>query len=128
MSTDLQGVESAQKIKGLTEPFLEKGFSFSYTYQKGGDSSCVYVYRFQKGRNFFDGRETSGTYEIHLVVNVGGEFRFPDMYKTYPKQTRAFKRKHLFKKASVDEKREFFASLLLQKLEENSNDFYGITL
>ena len=128
MSKDLQGIESAQRIQSLMQPFLDKGFSFAYTYQKGGDSSCVYIYRFQKGKNFFDWRETSGTYEIHLVVSVGGQFLFPDLKKAYPKQARAFKVKHLFKAATIDEKRTFFAQLLLQKLQENANDFYGITL
>ena len=69
-------VLSAERIKELAAPFLEKGFAFEYFYQKGGDSSCVYVYRFKKGKNFFDWRETSGAYEIHLVVCVNGEFLF----------------------------------------------------
>ena len=125
MSAELQGVESANRIRELMQPFFEKGFSFEYTYQKGGDSSCVYIYRFKKGRDFFDWRETSGTYEIHLVVNVGGEFRFPDPRKTYKKETRAGQWKHLFKSASVEEKRAFFASLLMKVMEENA-DFYGI--
>ena len=103
MSADLQGVESAQRIRALMTAFLDKGFSFEYTYQKGGDSSCVYVYRFKKGKNFFDWRETSGTYEIHLVVSVNGEFRFPDPRKTYAKEMRAFKMKHLFKRACIGE-------------------------
>ena len=45
-------VQSAEQIKKLTAPFLEKGYSFTYFYQKGGDSSCVYICRFQKGKDY----------------------------------------------------------------------------
>lgn len=121
-------VQSAETIKKLMKPFLDRGFSFEYTYQKGGDSSCVYVYRFKKGKHFFDWRETSGTYEIHLVVCVNGEFAFPNPQTTYAKQARAFRFKHLFKSASVDEKRAFFADLLVQELTSGKPDFYGIPL
>lgn len=121
-------VLSAETIKKLTAPFLEKGFDFEYFHQKGGDSSCVYVYRFKKGRDFFDWRETSGTYEIHLVVCVNGEYRFPNLERTYKKQARAFAWKHLFKKATVEEKRVFFASLLLQELQRTPTEFFGIAL
>lgn len=119
-------VRSAEEIKTLTKPFLEKGFAFEYTYQKGGDSSCVYVYRFRKGRDYFDWRETSGTYEIHLVVCVDGQFVFPNLYKKYKKETRAFAWKHLFKHADIAEKRAFFARLLCKELQAES--FYGIKL
>ena len=121
-------MQSAETIKKLTAPFFEKGFSFEYTYQKGGDSSCVYVYRFKKGKHFFDWRETSGTYEIHLVVCVNGEYNFPNLMKEYAKETRAFKAKHLFKRATVDEKRAFFAALLTKGLTSGKSDFYGIPI
>ncbi len=121
-------VQSAEEVKRLTAPFLEKGFAFEYTYQKGGDSSCVYVYRFKKGKNYFDWRETSGAYEIHLVVCVNGEYRFPNIEKEFPRVTRAFRCKHLFRRASVEEKRAFFAELLLEKLKNGERDFYGIPL
>ncbi len=121
-------VKSAEIIKKLTLPFLEKGFDFEYFYQKGGDSSCVYVYRFKKGKSFFDWRETSGTYEIHLVVNRNGEFLFPSLKTLYPKEHRAFFWKHFFKKATVDEKRAFFAELLNKELQKNQTEFFGIPL
>ena len=41
-------VQSAEKIKLLTLPLMEKGFVFEYSYQKGGDSSCVYICRYKK--------------------------------------------------------------------------------
>ena len=119
-------VLSASEIKALTACFLEKGFTFEYTYQKGGDSSCVYIYRFRKGKDYFDWRETSGTYEIHLVVCVDGQYAFPDLYKKYKKETRAFAWKHLFRGATVEEKRVFFASLLCKEL--TADTFYGIKL
>ena len=121
-------VQSAEIIKKLTAPFLEKGFAFEYFYQKGGDSSCVYIYRFKKGRYFFDWRETSGTYEIHLVVNRNGEFAFPNLMALYPKERKKFRVKHFFKSATVDEKRAFFAELLNKELAKSETEFFGIPL
>ena len=61
-----------EQIKQLTAPFMERGFTFEYLYQKGGDSSCVYICRYKKGRDFFDWREVSGGEEINIVVFVNG--------------------------------------------------------
>lgn len=121
----METVQSAEKIKTLLRPLIDKGFSFIYTYEKGGDSSCVYICRFQKGKEFFDWRETSGTWEIHFVAFVNGEYRFPNLKTQYKKEYRAFSLKHLFKRASVDETREFYAELLLKELQEKQ-DFFGI--
>ena len=120
-------VKSAEKIKKLMFPLIEKGFSFAYTYEKGGDSSCVYICRFSKGKDFFDWRETSGTWELHFVVYANGEYRFPSVKGLNPKASRAFAIKHLFKKATVDEIRAFSASVLLEYLQ-NSPEFFGIKL
>jgi hypothetical protein len=121
-------VQSAQQIKKLTAPFLEKGFSFEYFYQKGGDSSCVYICRYQKGKSYFDWRENSGGKEINIVVCVNGEFRFPSLKSLYPKEYRAFAIKHIFKKASVEDRREFIATLLNAELLSGKPDFFGIPL
>lgn len=121
-------VQSAEQIKKLTAPFLEKGFSFEYFYQKGGDSSCVYICRYQKGKNYFDWRENSGGKEINIVVCVNGEFRFPALKSLYPKEHRAFALKHIFKKASVEQRRAFIAELLNAELASGKPDFFGITL
>ena len=121
-------VQSAQQIKKLTAPFLEKGFSFEYFYQKGGDSSCVYICRYQKGKSYFDWRENSGGKEINIVVCVNGEFRFPSLKSLYPKEHRAFTIKHIFKKASVEDRREFIATLLNAELLSGKPDFFGIPL
>ena len=118
----------AEKIKSLTAPLLEKGFSFSYFYQKGGDSSCVYICRYQKGRDFFDWREVSGANEIHIVAFVNGEYRFPSLRLLYKKEYRMFTVKHLFKKATMDEWREFTATLLNAELSSGKPDFFGIPL
>lgn len=118
----------AEKIKSLTAAFLEKGFSFSYFYQKGGDSSCVYVCRYQKGKDFFDWREVSGANEIHFVVYVNGEYRFPSLQLLYKKEYRMFSVKHFFKKATMDEWREFTAKLLNTALASNPHNFFGIPL
>lgn len=119
---------ASEKIKQLTTPFLDKGFSFEYLYQKGGDSSCVYICRYKKGKAFFDWREVSGGDEINIVVCVNGEFRFPNLKLLFPKEHRAFAFKHLFRKASLDEKREFVANLLIRELNSESPDFLGIQL
>ncbi|MBQ8322900.1 MAG: hypothetical protein IJX91_02920 [Clostridia bacterium] len=121
-------VQSAETIKKLTAPFLERGFSFEYFYQKGGDSSCVYICRYKKGKSYFDWREVSGGNEINIVVCVDGEYRFPSLKTLYPKEYKAFKLKHLFKKAGVDERRAFVASLLNAELANGKPDFFGITL
>ena len=121
-------VQSAQQIKKLTAPFLEQGFSFEYFYQKGGDSSCVYICRYQKGKSYFDWRENSGGKEINIVVCVNGEFRFPSLKSLYPKEYRAFAIKHIFKKASVEDRREFIATLLNAELLSGKPDFFGIPL
>ena len=76
---DMNEVISAETIKALTAPILEKGFSFEYFYQKGGDSSCVYICRYKKGRDFFDWREVSGGNEINIVVCVNGTYAFPSL-------------------------------------------------
>ena len=119
-------VQSAEQIKKLTAPFLEKGYSFTYFYQKGGDSSCVYICRFQKGKDYFDWRENSGGDEINIVVFVNGEYRFPSLKALYPKAYRAFKCKHLFKKATIDERRALIAYLLKQELASANPTFFGI--
>lgn len=121
-------VTMAEKVKTLTAPILEKGFAFSYFHQKGGDSSCVYICRFQKGKDFLDWREVSGGDEINIVVYTNGAYAFPSLQYLYKKEYRAFKRKHFFKKATVADKREFTASLLLKELQSGKPDLFGIKL
>ncbi len=118
---------TAETIKTLLAPLLEKGFTFEYTYEKGGDSSCVYIGRFRKGKSFFDWREVSGSQQINFVAFVDGVYQFPSMKYLYKKQLRKFALKHLFKKASFSEKRAFYAELLLKNLDEKT-DFFGIKL
>ncbi len=119
-------VFTAETIKNLLAPLLEKGFAFSYKNEKGGDSSCVYVSRFQKGRDFFDWREVSGSEQINLVVFVDGRYQFPSLKGRYKKEFRSFALKHLFRKATFAEKRELYARLLLREVEKP--DFFGIKL
>ncbi len=117
-------VFTAETVKNLLAPLLEKGFAFTYTHEKGGDSACVYISRFQKGRDFFDWREVAGGEEINLVVFTGGGYQFPSLKYHYKKEFRAFALKHLFRKATFAEKRAFYASLILKELD--SPDFFGI--
>ena len=121
-------VETAEIFKTLCATFLEKGFAFEYFYQKGGDSSCVYVFRFKKGRDFFDLREVSGGNELNFVVYVGGAYAFPSLKGLYPKEHRAFALKHFFKKASAEERRVFVTQLLKQELLRGKPNFFGIAL
>ena len=121
-------IHSLETIRNLMQPFFKKGFVVEYMQQKGGDSSCVYIYRFKKGKNFFDWRETSGTNELHLIVCINGEYKFPNIEKKYAKQSRAFKIKSVFKKPTFENRRAFFAKLLCQCLQENEKDFFGIEL
>ena len=118
---------TAETIKNLLTPLLEKGFSFEYTHEKGGDSSCVYIGRFRKGKNFFDWREVSGGNEINFVVWVKGEYKFPSLSYLYKKECRAFRIKHLFKRETMAEKRAFYAELLLKELQTKPN-FFGIEI
>ncbi len=117
-------VFTAETVKKLLAPLLEKGFAFTYAHEKGGDSACVYISRFQKGKDFFDWREVAGGEEINLVVFARGAYRFPSLKQLYKKEFRAFWWKHLFRKATFAEKRAFYASLILKEL--NSPDFFGI--
>lgn len=121
-------LETAEKFKALAAPFLEKGFVFSYLYQKGGDSSCVYIFRFQKGRDYFDLREVSGGNELNFVVYVNGVYAFPSLKRLYPKQHRAFFFKRLLGKGGADERRKFIVGLLNNELLSGKPDFFGIAL
>ena len=116
---------TAETIKNLLMPLLEKGFVFEYTHEKGGDSSCVYIGRFKKGKDFFDWREVSGGDDINFVVWVNGQYKFPSLKYLYKKECRSFAFKHFFKKATLAQKREFYATLLLKELQEKP-DFFGI--
>lgn len=49
--------ETVKKLFGF---LLDAGFVYEYTYDKGSDSSCVYILRFRKSRDFIDLRTVSG--------------------------------------------------------------------
>lgn len=115
------------EMKAAFAAFLAKGFSYRYFYEKGGDSSCVYIYRFQKGKDFFDLREVSGGEELNFVVYSRGGYQFPLLKRLYPKEFSAFKRRHFFRRATKEEKRAFYALLLTKRLEEGG-DFFGIAI
>jgi hypothetical protein len=121
-------IVSAEIVKKLTQPILEKGFTFEYFYQKGGDSSCVYVYRYKKGKDFWDWREVSGSNDIHIVVCVDGTYAFPSLKYLYKKEHRLFNVKHLFRKPTMEEKRRFVAELLCKELASGKPDFFGIKI
>ena len=121
-----QELEIEKEMKALFAPFLDCGFTYRYFYEKGGDSSCVYIYRFQKGKEFFDLREVSGGDELNFVVYANGEYQFPSLKYRYPKEFKSFRLRHLFKKPTAEERRELFATLL--KKELNQDTFFGIKI
>ncbi len=121
-----QELEIEKEMKDLFAPFLERGFGYRYFYEKGGDSSCVYIYRFQKGKEFFDLREVSGGDELNFVVYADGAYQFPSLKYLYKKEFGAFKRKHLFKKPTAAEKRALFAECLIKELQKT--EFFGIKI
>ena len=122
----MQQLEISEEIQNLMQPFLEKGFSFRYFYEKGGDSSCVYICRFQKGKDFFDWREVSGVQEIHIFGFVKGEYKFPSLKSFSKKKYRSFAIKSFFKTPTFSEYRQFVAELLLAESEKGN--FLGIEL
>jgi hypothetical protein len=103
----MSDIFTAETIKNLLAPLLEKGFTFEYTHEKGGDSSCVYIGRFRKGKDFFDWREVSGGNEINFVVWVKGEYKFPSLKYLYKKEFRAFSIKHLLKGRHLRKRENF---------------------
>ena len=118
----------ADDIKQLMSPFLEKGFVYEFFYEKGGDSSCTYVCRFKKGRDYFDWRETSAENEVHLMAYVDGQYRFPSVKTMFPKEYRVLTVKHILKKATFQEKRIFVAELLKGELASGKSEFLGIPI
>ena len=117
----------ADIFKEYNAPFLtERGFTFVYFHEKGGDSSCVYICRFQRGRDYFDLRETSGKYELNVMVYGGGQYFFPDMQRLYKKEYKAFKRKHFFSKATINEYRLWVSQMLEKEWQSDKPDFFGI--
>ncbi len=103
---------------------FERGFSYEYAYDKGSDSSCVYIYRFRKGKDFFDLRAVSGGEDGTFVVFVRGEYLFPALKIRNKKLFSAFKRKHFFKKPTVQERFSFAAEIL--KKEAENGDLFGL--
>ena len=123
----MDGLQIEREMKQAFAPFIERGFTYRYLYEKGGDSSCVYIYRFQKGKEFFDLREVSGGDELNFVVYADGAYQFPSLKYLYKKEYRAFALKHFFKKPTKEEKRGFVAQLLVKYLTEHSS-FFGIKI
>ena len=102
---------------------FERGFSYTYTYDKGSDSSCVYIYRFQRGRDFLDFRITSGGGNGNFVVFSNGNYYFPNLKHRHKKAFRAFAWSHLFKKAPKDELWRFAAQLTKIEMQ---NGLFGL--
>ncbi len=104
----------------------EAGFSYEYVYDKGSDSSCVYIMRFRKGRDFLDLRTVSGGKERNVVVFSGGGYLFPDLPGRHKKLAGAFRRKHLFRRPTEEELYALEAELL--KAEIENGKLFGIPL
>ncbi len=125
MAEELQS-EIENTVKEIFAFLLERGFSYEYTYEKGSDSSCVYIHRFRKGISRLDVREVSGGDEINVMAYANGEYAVPNIYARHRKETRAFKRKHFFKKATRLERFYLVAELLEKECEKGN--LFGIRL
>ncbi len=123
----MRDILAAETVKNLMAPLLEKAFFFEYFYEKDEGGAPVYVCRFKKGKQYIDWRERESGQEISLFVcaKEGVECALP-LQETYKKEFRKFFWKHFFKKATMDERRAFIASLLLPELTKP--DFFGIRL
>ena len=115
-----------KQMKNRFSYLLESGFCYEYTYEKGGDSSCVYIHRFQKGGDRVDFREVSGGEELNVMVYRRGEYAFPDIYARYKKETFSFRAKHLFRRATKEERFNFLAELIKRECEKG--ELFGIKL
>jgi hypothetical protein len=104
---------------------FDNGFAYEYLYDKGSDSSCVYIYRFRRGRDFLDLRAVSGGKEGAgtLVCFVKGEYVFPAVQYYHKKRLRAFKISHIFKKPTMDERWALAAEILK---EETAKGLFGL--
>ena len=105
---------------------FDAGFSYRYTYDKGSDSSCVYIMRFEKGRDFIDLRTVSGGGERNFVVFSGGQYLFPDLCRRHKKEARAFRVKHFFRKPTEEELFALEADLLRAEIADGK--LFGIPL
>lgn len=115
--------ETVKKLFGF---LLDAGFVYEYTYDKGSDSSCVYILRFRKGRDFIDLRTVSGGAERNLVVFSGGQYLFPSLRLRHKKEFRAFRLRHLFSRPDETERLAFEAALLRSEISGGS--LFGIPL
>ncbi len=117
---------AAETIKNAMQPFLDKGFFFEYFYERKENGESVYVCRFKKGKESLDWRESEDGKQIELWVRLQKEIVVLNLKGRFPKQHRRFFWKHLFRRATVDQRRAFLASLLVLELESDKTDFFGI--
>ena len=118
MSNDVKDEKPFEELLQREFAFLfEKGFTYEYTYDKGSDSSCVYIYRFRRGRDFLDFRITSGGGMGNFVVYAGGAYYFPNLKVRHKKRFRAFSLSHFFKKPTKDELWSLAAELTKKEME-----------
>ena len=100
------------------------GFTYEYTYDKGSDSSCVYIHRFKKGADRFELRVLSGAESVSVVAYAGGEYKFPDLKKKYKKLWRASARgrgiARLFSKRTQKQIWDFYAAALEKEAESGT--------
>ena len=111
-------------VKSLMQPLLEKGFFFEYFYEKDSGGVPTYICRFKKGKQYLDWRESESGKEIEIAIQTKGETAVLNLKKRYPKEHRKFWWKHLFRRATPNEKRAFVAELLLSELQ--NSHFFGI--
>ena len=107
-----------ERIEKYFSFLLEKGFAYEYLYDKGSDSSCVYIYRLKKGRDFLDLRAVSGGGDGTFVVFSNGEYLFPNLKLRHKKEFRKFRFQHLFRSATKDELWAFAGKLIQAEIQD----------
>lgn len=122
----MEQIALEQLVKKELEILPMAGFVYESAYDKSTDTSCVYIHRFKRGGESVEIRTVTGGKKMSLVIYSGGEYRFPDLFKLYKKETASFRLSHLIHKASEEELWRFFLSLMKKECEKGS--LFGIDL
>ena len=125
---NMRDIMAAKVIKDGMNAFLEKGFLFEYFYERNEAGNPIYICRFKKGKEYIDWQETEDGEEIAICVRASEKTSILDLKALYPKAFRNHFWNTLFRKPTVNERRSFIASLLVEEFKSESPDFFGIKI